>query len=285
MTVRIGKVVTILYTAALLAGCASSSEDIGAAYVSPLTYKDYDCDQVAAELQRVSARASQLGGEVDENATGDAVAMGVGLVLFWPALFFIDGNGPEANEYARLKGEYEALQQASIQKKCGMQPTTTTAAAQPPAAAAPAESAAGSTSVPATESMTAASQQTASSAAPAANVGTPASQSEHWTGVGARDGCGEPYTIDVFVKDKAVKGRLDRGDASYAINGQLNYAGDLEGSLASLTNPAASNLAAEFVTLKLDFGGETTAGGFSTFDGKRFDCTTVVTLQRAADES
>jgi len=270
MTATNGKVVPLLCATALVAGCASSSEDIGAAYVSPLTYQNYDCDQIGAELQRVSARASQLGGEVDENATGDAVAMGVGLVLFWPALFFIDGNGPEANEYARLKGEHEALQQASIQKKCGMQPTTTTAAAQPTTAAAP------------TASMTAATQQTASSAAPAANVGAPASQSEHWTGVGARDGCGEPYAIDVLVKDKAVKGHLDRGDASYAINGQLNYAGDLEGSLASLTDPATSNLAAEFVTLKLDFGAETTAGGFSTFDGKRFDCTTVVTLQRAA---
>lgn len=51
-----------------------------------------------AEQQRVSARVSQLQGEVDDNATGDAVAIGVGLILFWPALFFIDGDGSEANE-------------------------------------------------------------------------------------------------------------------------------------------------------------------------------------------
>lgn len=107
-------------------GCASSSDEIGAQYVSPVQYQSYDCQQIAAEQQRVSARVSQLKGEVDDNATGDAVATGVGLILFWPALFFIDGDGPEANEYARLKGEHEALQRASIEKKCGLPATTAT---------------------------------------------------------------------------------------------------------------------------------------------------------------
>jgi hypothetical protein len=91
-----------------------------------MQYQSYDCQQIIAEQQRVSARVSQLAGEVDDNATGDAVATGVGIILFWPALFFIDGDGPEANEYARIKGEHEALQKASIEKKCGMTTTTST---------------------------------------------------------------------------------------------------------------------------------------------------------------
>lgn len=40
--------------------------------------------------------------------------MGVGLVLFWPALFFLAGDD-QKEELARLKGEYEALEKASIQ--------------------------------------------------------------------------------------------------------------------------------------------------------------------------
>ena len=45
--------------------------------------------------------------------------MGVGLILFWPALFFLEGgDGPEAQEYARLKGEREAIERSSIKKKC-----------------------------------------------------------------------------------------------------------------------------------------------------------------------
>lgn len=109
-----------------LGACAHSSDEIGAQYVSSIQYANYDCQQIAAEEQRVAARVSQLKGEVDSNATGDTVATTVGVILFWPALFFIDGDGPEANEYARLKGEHEALQKASIEKKCGMQPSVTT---------------------------------------------------------------------------------------------------------------------------------------------------------------
>ena len=45
----------------------------------------------------------------------------VGVVIFWPALFFIDGDNQKTAELARLKGEMEALEQASIQKNCGIQ--------------------------------------------------------------------------------------------------------------------------------------------------------------------
>ncbi len=55
--------------------------------------------------------------EQNDIATNDAVAMGVGLILFWPALFFIDSDD-RAEEVGRLKGEVKALEQASIQKDC-----------------------------------------------------------------------------------------------------------------------------------------------------------------------
>ena len=46
--------------------------------------------------------------------------MGVGLILFWPALFALEGgDGPDAEEYRRLKGEVDALQTVSVKKKCG----------------------------------------------------------------------------------------------------------------------------------------------------------------------
>lgn len=111
----------LIVAAVLTAGCAKGTKDIKAQYVSPLEYKDYDCEQVAAEMRRVSRRVSELGGNVDKTAQGDKVAMGVGMVLFWPALFFLDGDTPEAQEYARLKGEHDALQEAAIQKKCGIE--------------------------------------------------------------------------------------------------------------------------------------------------------------------
>ncbi|MBY4596788.1 hypothetical protein K3217_14785 [bacterium BD-1] len=105
---------------AVASGCASNSKDISTQYVSPLQYKDYECDSLAMEMSRVSRRVGELQASIDKNAKQDKVATGVGLVLFWPALFFIDGDTPEAAEYARLKGEFEAMQTAANQKKCSI---------------------------------------------------------------------------------------------------------------------------------------------------------------------
>ena len=49
----------------------------------------------------------------------DQAQTGIGLLLFWPALFMLEGgDGPEAAQYADLKGEYEALRKASVKSKC-----------------------------------------------------------------------------------------------------------------------------------------------------------------------
>lgn len=107
----------------LAMGCAKSSKDIRAQYVSPLEYKDYDCDQIVAEMRRLSRRVAEIGGSVDKTASGDKVTMSVGLLVFPPLLFLLDGDNAEAQEYGRLKGEYEALQAAATQKKCAMSPS------------------------------------------------------------------------------------------------------------------------------------------------------------------
>jgi hypothetical protein len=59
---------------------------------------------------------------LDKKSSNDNAQMGVGLVLFWPALFFLEGgDGADAVEYRRLRGEYEALQKVSVQKRCHLQ--------------------------------------------------------------------------------------------------------------------------------------------------------------------
>jgi len=100
-----------------LGGCSSTPDKISAQYVSPLQYNSYDCDQVGMELRRVSRRLVEVSGVQQKEADNDAVAMGVGLVLFWPALFFLAGDD-HAAELGRLKGEYEALEVAAIHNKC-----------------------------------------------------------------------------------------------------------------------------------------------------------------------
>jgi hypothetical protein len=62
-----------------------------------------------------------VSGQQDDKRTSDAVMTGVAVVVFWPALFALEGDGQTAAELARLKGELEAVEKASIQKNCGIQ--------------------------------------------------------------------------------------------------------------------------------------------------------------------
>jgi len=105
----------------LIAGCAQKSEEIAAMYVSPMQYEGYSCNQIRAEAARVSSRAALAMGVQDQQAQADAGATAISLILFWPAMFFIGGDGATASEVARLKGEMDALEQISIQKKCGIE--------------------------------------------------------------------------------------------------------------------------------------------------------------------
>ncbi|MEX0751602.1 MAG: hypothetical protein WD073_01575 [Xanthobacteraceae bacterium] len=106
--------------AVAISACAKRADQISAAYISPLTFQHLTCPQIAEEAQRISSRAAIITGTQDEKATRDAVAMGVGLIVFWPALFFVGGNDQQTAELARLRGEMEALEQVSLRKNCGI---------------------------------------------------------------------------------------------------------------------------------------------------------------------
>jgi len=97
----------------LLAACASKPEDIGAAHVSTREYEGMTCEELREELEEVNSRARKLETSLEKTADADQAQMAVGMLLFWPTLFFLEGgDGPEAAEYARLKGEREAIDRA-----------------------------------------------------------------------------------------------------------------------------------------------------------------------------
>lgn len=112
---RICAAVTVI---TFMTGCATASKDVATAYVSPLQYKDYNCNQLVNETTRLNGRITQLGGRLDEAANNDKAIAGVGVILFWPALFALGGTKQQEAEYGRLKGEYDALNQALVQKDC-----------------------------------------------------------------------------------------------------------------------------------------------------------------------
>ena len=122
-----------LAVALTVAGCATSSDKIAPAYISPMQYQSYDCDQLNAESSRLNQRVLTLQGQVDKAAANDKALTGVGVILFFPALFALGGNQQQEAEYGRLKGEYEAIQQAATLKKCpGLMPSGAPAPAVSP---------------------------------------------------------------------------------------------------------------------------------------------------------
>jgi len=121
-------VAAALSTSLLVSACASNPDSISAAYVSPMQYQPYDCEQLRVELLRVQDRVNTLTGQQRRQANNDAIAMGVGLVIFWPALFFLAGGNDKREELSRLKGEYDALNVVAVQKRCGFDSATAPAA-------------------------------------------------------------------------------------------------------------------------------------------------------------
>ncbi len=116
---RIGqRILSSLVVITMMAGCATAGKDVASTYVSPAQYSNLDCSQIRDELGRVHGRVGQLTGRLDEAANNDKMLVGVGMLIFWPALFALGGTKQQEAELSRLKGEYDALQLASTTKKC-----------------------------------------------------------------------------------------------------------------------------------------------------------------------
>ena len=112
------KLISVFCILFIIVSCSKASKDIAAKYVSPELYSDYSCDQIRKDLRRVSGRAAELTGNLDGNRSKDNMTTTAGMILFWPALFFIGGTKEQEAEYAQLKGEFNALEKVSISKDC-----------------------------------------------------------------------------------------------------------------------------------------------------------------------
>ncbi|SLN63652.1 hypothetical protein PSA7680_03367 [Pseudoruegeria aquimaris] len=86
--------------------------------VGTAQYSHLNCNQIIRERNRVVTSVNDLTGRQNKAATNDAVAMGVGLVLFWPALFAVGFSEDLAPQLAQMKGQYEALTQIGIERNC-----------------------------------------------------------------------------------------------------------------------------------------------------------------------
>lgn len=101
------------------AGCASHSHELVPADVSTSGYKAMSCKELHVEAAGNISELFTLGRQIDETATDDQNQAILGAVLFWPALFALEGgDGPEAAKYSRMTGEINAIEKVSILNEC-----------------------------------------------------------------------------------------------------------------------------------------------------------------------
>ena len=103
-----------------LSSCASPPKNILPTYVDPLQYEQYDCSQIASEMESVTRELNQSYNECKSHANRDEMFMlGAGLVA-WPLLVVpaVISDSEVTEQFAKLQGELEALEKASILKEC-----------------------------------------------------------------------------------------------------------------------------------------------------------------------
>ena len=109
---------------ALLPGCASRSVEVRPRPSDPAAYAQWDCERLFDESDAVQHQAADVAYAVDSRAGNNMIALGLGVMVFWPALLAMRPDGPEAAQLADLKGRFEALGLAAAQRGCGSAPET-----------------------------------------------------------------------------------------------------------------------------------------------------------------
>jgi len=115
------RIIPILFLVMLLSACSSArqSSEIGKAYVSPVKYKNYSCDDLIKESEIIRAREPAIARKVDQHYKSQKNTELVTWLLFWPAAFWLDDGSVEANRLAQVRGELDAIRSAMMSKKCG----------------------------------------------------------------------------------------------------------------------------------------------------------------------
>ncbi len=119
MNSKLKVLLSVVAMSFVMVGCAQKADSIKSTYVSPIGYEKLSCNQLKDEVLRVNKRLSIISGEQASVATKDAVTMGVGVLLFPPALLFMAAGDDQKAEIGNLKGQYDTIRDVATKKNCG----------------------------------------------------------------------------------------------------------------------------------------------------------------------
>ena len=107
------KRIAVVLALALVAACAKSPDSISPAYISSQQYMSWTCENLALESMRIGQALGNASAQQENARTNDIV----GVLLIGIPVSSLSGDNI-APEIARLKGESEAVRQATLAKKC-----------------------------------------------------------------------------------------------------------------------------------------------------------------------
>jgi len=108
---------SLLIGTCILSACSPRPEKVEPFYISPDVHYRDSCDDLAAEHARISSKVQNLYSKQNNEAIKDMAAVGVAYVLYLPAALMMIGKDKQ-DELSFVKGEYNALEAAAIQKEC-----------------------------------------------------------------------------------------------------------------------------------------------------------------------
>lgn len=112
-------------TAVLLTACAIAShpDRLPANYISPQTYENYSCDDLAQRLVMQGYRIEELYNRLAKRHNRDQWQLAFSW-FYGVSAAFIDGDGEEAELFRRIQGDFEALRVQAVRKDCGFEAPT-----------------------------------------------------------------------------------------------------------------------------------------------------------------
>lgn len=95
--------------------CAQTADSVAPSYVSRNAYTDLTCKQLTAERNAVVRNVTQLSEKQNSAAANDKAAVAVGIILFWPALFYLAADD-SSEQLGLAKGQYDAITDRMVDK-------------------------------------------------------------------------------------------------------------------------------------------------------------------------
>lgn len=114
---RIGLGILFIF---VITGCATAPDDIPARYVPVSKYSGFNCDDLNRMKEEKFANLSNLYKVLDDRNTQDIGNATIGTLFWFPSLFALQGDGPEAENFAILLGEYRSIESVYSTKGCNV---------------------------------------------------------------------------------------------------------------------------------------------------------------------